>query len=428
VTSLRRLARRAGWGIADQAFSSLTNFVVGVLVARSVGATEFGAFSLAFATYLLALNVSRSLATEPLGVRFASATPPGWRKATQSATGMASVVGVLAGIVCLVIGWAIGGDHGASFLVLALFMPSLLVQDAWRYAFFAADRGRQAFLNDLVWALALVPLFGSLLAWGDPPTWAFMLAWGAGASVAAAAGMVQTGVLPRPSRTLAWLREQGDLTSRYLVELVAFSASVQLYLYGIGVIAGLAAVGAIRAGQLLLGPLNVLNMGIGMMAVPEASRALQVSLRRLGLTTVVISGVLAAGVVAWGLVVLLLPSRVGEQVLGPAWGPAREVLLPLVIMQALNSANTGAFVGLRALAAVRRSMRARLFASVSFISGALAGAVTGGVVGAAWGLAVAAGVNDLVWWWQLRRAFHDHRAKGRPAESAGAAAPLLQPE
>jgi O-antigen/teichoic acid export membrane protein len=427
VTYLRRLAHRAGWGIADQALSSLTNFAVGVLVARSVGATEFGVFSLAFSTYLLALSVSRSLATEPLGVRFASATPLRWREATRSATGMAAVVGILAGIVCMLVGVLVGGDYGASFLALALFMPSLLVQDAWRYAFFTAARGRQAFLNDLVWALALVPPFGFLLASGSRSIAAFMVAWGLGASAAAAAGMVQAGMLPQPSRALEWLRKQGDLSSRYLVELVAFSGSVQLYFYGIGMIAGLAAVGAIRAGQLLLGPLNVLTMGVGMVAVPEAVRALQISTRRLWWTSVLVSGVLTAGVIVWGLVVLLMPSEAGEAILGLAWEPARQVLLPLVVMQALNSANTGAFVGLRALTAVRRSVRARLFASASFISGALGGAAIGGAIGAAWGLAVAAGVNDLVWWWQLRSAFHDHPAEGRSAAEPTAAG-LLRPE
>jgi hypothetical protein len=339
------------------------------------------------------------------------------------------VVGLLAGIVCLPIGWLVGGSNGSSFLALALFMPCLLVQDAWRYAFFTADRGRQAFLNDLLWAIALVPLFGLLVASDRRSTAAFMIAWGVGASIAAAAGAVQAGLLPHPSRSVQWLRDQGDLTSRYLVELVAFSGSVQLYFYGIGVIAGLAAVGAIRAGQLLLGPLNVFTMGIGMMAVPEAVRALQVSLRRLWWTSVVISGVLTAAVVTWGLVVLLMPSRLGEAILGLAWEPARAVLLPLVVMQALNSANTGAFVGLRALAAVRRSVRARLFASISFVSGALGGAAVDGATGAAWGLAIAAGVNDLVWWWQLRGAFHEHRGDDRPAaESATIAAPLPRPE
>src|SRR5947208_3512481 len=46
-----RGARRLGWGIIDQGLSSLTNLVVSLSVARTLGAEQFGAFSLAYVTY-----------------------------------------------------------------------------------------------------------------------------------------------------------------------------------------------------------------------------------------------------------------------------------------------------------------------------------------------------------------------------------------
>jgi len=58
------LGRRAGWGLADQAFSSLTNFAVGLLIARTVGPADFGAFSLAFALYNVAGDDERQLSTQ----------------------------------------------------------------------------------------------------------------------------------------------------------------------------------------------------------------------------------------------------------------------------------------------------------------------------------------------------------------------------
>jgi hypothetical protein len=47
----RQGVRRLSWGVADQAVSSLTNFAVTIYVARMLGATQFGAFSLAYVTY-----------------------------------------------------------------------------------------------------------------------------------------------------------------------------------------------------------------------------------------------------------------------------------------------------------------------------------------------------------------------------------------
>ena len=82
---LRRVARRFGWGLADQAMSSVSNAAVSFYVAKELGATQFGAFSLAYVTYSFALNASRGLATDPLVVRYSNADPAGgggrWRRA-----------------------------------------------------------------------------------------------------------------------------------------------------------------------------------------------------------------------------------------------------------------------------------------------------------------------------------------------------------
>ena len=57
--------------------------------------------------------------------------------------------------------------------------------------------------------------------------------------------------------------------------------SNQLRFYGVGLVAGLAAVGTLRAGQLLFGPVQMVFLGSGLIAVPEGARALAVSLERL---------------------------------------------------------------------------------------------------------------------------------------------------
>jgi len=72
--------RRVGWGLADQAVSSITNFAVGIVVARSLGPVEFGIFGLAWVTYAVLLNISRGLATDPLAVRFSGAPTASWRR------------------------------------------------------------------------------------------------------------------------------------------------------------------------------------------------------------------------------------------------------------------------------------------------------------------------------------------------------------
>src|SRR5215471_17085771 len=94
-------ARRLGWGLADQAVSSLTNFAVSIYILRTLGAAQFGAFTLAYVTYGFALNASRGLATDPLLVRFSGTELMTWRRAVARCTGTAAIVGVVTGACVL---------------------------------------------------------------------------------------------------------------------------------------------------------------------------------------------------------------------------------------------------------------------------------------------------------------------------------------
>src|SRR5271165_637498 len=89
--------RRLSWGVADQVVSSLTNFAVGIYVVHTLGAVQFGAFSLAYVTYGFALNASRGLSTDPLMVRFSGKDLPTWRYAVAKCTGTAVIVGLAMG-------------------------------------------------------------------------------------------------------------------------------------------------------------------------------------------------------------------------------------------------------------------------------------------------------------------------------------------
>ncbi|HEX6677874.1 MAG TPA: hypothetical protein VF486_23025 [Actinomycetes bacterium] len=417
---LGRLAARAGWGVADQALSSLTNFAVGIYVARSLGPRGLGAFSLAFATYLLALNASRGLATDPLVVRYSGAEPAAWRQAAARATGVATTVGAAAGVASVAVGVLLSGPTGAAFVALGVMLPGLMLQDSWRYAFFSAGRGGQAFANDLVWAIVLFPLMAAVAASGHADVQWFVLAWGVSATVAALAGGVQARLVPRLDAAAGWLRQHRELAPRYLGENLSFSAATQLRFYGLSAAAGLAAVGALRAAELLLGPLNVVIIGIGLIGVPEGARIVRRSLRHLWPFCLVLGALQGATAVAWGLALLLLPDGLGVRILGPSWQPASALLVPVTLTVALTGFWVGAWTGLRALGVARRSLRAQGFGSAAYLGGALVGAWLAGAAGAAWGGAAGTAVATAIWWWQLHRGLREFRSAATPAAAAEA--------
>ncbi|MER7789798.1 hypothetical protein [Streptomyces sp. NPDC097640] len=411
-TAKRAMVGRLSWGLADQAASSMSNFVVGIYVARSLGVAAFGVFSLAWVTYGVVLNVSRGLATDPLVVRFSGVPAASWRAAVARSSGTALGLGAALGAACSVVGLALGGSVGSAFAVLGVVLPALLLQDAWRFAFFAAGSGRKAFVNDLVWGVALVPAMVVAARVGSVA--AYLLAWGASAAVAAGYGCLQSGIRPRMPEARGWLREQRDLGYRYLVENVALSGASQLRAYGLGAIVGLGAVGAVRGAELLMGPFLAVLMGLSLVTVPEAARVLRQAPHRLGTFCLLLGGGQAAAALLWGGALLLMPDRLGELALGGVWPSASQLIVPITLGVAGAGLGTGAAAGLRALAAARRSLRCQLFASAGYVGGGLGGAAVAGAVGSAWGVAAATLSSSAVWWLQLRSALRERHHNPTP--------------
>ena len=399
----RRVGQRLSWGVADQAVSSLTNFAVSIYVARVLGATELGAFSLAYVTYGFMLNASRGLATDPLLVRYSGAEVPVWRKAVANCTGTAAVVGLASGVCAIVASLFLDGTASKAFLALGITLPGLLLQDSWRFSFFALGQGRQAFLNDLIWVVVLFPALFLLNRSGHADVFWFVFTWGAAAAVAAAVGPFQARVRPRLTRTREWIAHTRELGLRYLLEGTANSASTQLRNYGVGLILGLSALGYVQASSTLMGPFMVIFFGMGLVTLPEATRILRRSPRHLPLFCLGVSGGLAVAGLAWGLILLwALPRGLGNWILPDLWRPTYPLILPLTISIVGGCVSAGAGCGLHALGAARRSLRAMVLGSVVYVVCGVTGAAVGGVEASMQGIAVAGWVGAAFFWLELR--------------------------
>ncbi|MQA79606.1 MAG: hypothetical protein GEV10_14195 [Streptosporangiales bacterium] len=405
---------RLTWGLADQGVASLTSFCVGIVVARALSAAEFGAFSLVWVTFGVAVNFSRGLATDPLVVRHSGAPTEEWRAAVRRSTGTAVAVGLVTGAACAATGLVLGGTLGKAFLALAVVMPGILLQNAWRFAFFSAGKGAHAFANDMVFAVTLVPFLW--LAFDRTSVAWFVIAWGAAGAVAAVVGCLQIRLVPDLTGVGEWLSRQRDLGPRYLVENVSQGVSTQLHMYGVGAIVGLAAAGTIRGAELLLGPFVAVLMGVAMFAVPEATRVLRRSTRMLWYFCLGIGAIQAAGTLAWGLALtFLLPDSVGEQVLGPVWATASLLILPTTLAVMTAGFSNGATTGLRALGAATRSLNAQVFTSAAYLVFGVIGAAVDGAFGSACGCAFATLLGAFVWWRQLHTGLRDHERMMRIA-------------
>jgi len=268
-------SRRVILVVVDQAVSSAINFGVALFVAQAVSASQFGAFAIAFALYLVFLGIGRSCAGSPLTIRFSTASQRRWRAATAASCGCALLVGIASGVLVASVG-ALAAPLSPAvaqcLIALALALPPLLVQDHWRFAFFARGRPAQSVIIDLVWAAVLSLAFLLLSLRADTQAWLVIAAWGFAAAVAAAVGGALAGTPAHLSQGLAWLREHRDLAPSLVGEFILSSGISQAVALSVGLIAGLGAAGALRGAQVLFGPVNVLLLAAGSLAVPEGAR------------------------------------------------------------------------------------------------------------------------------------------------------------
>jgi O-antigen/teichoic acid export membrane protein len=408
---LIQAVRRLGWGVVDQGISSLSNFALGLFVARSFGASNFGAFTLAYITYTFVLNAARGLSTDPLLVRYSGDVSRRWHRATSAATGTALLVGLVAGALCIVAGLLLPSPLGPVFVALGVGLPGLVLQDSFRFAFFATGRGSTAFINDLFWTVLLVLGLVVLHSRGDGSAARCLLVFGGTAALAALLGAVQARVLPRPGRALWWLRAHHQISVRYLAENLCISGASQVRSYVLGAVAGLAAVGYVRASEILMGPFLVVLMGISQVAVPEASRVFHRNSGHLTRFCFVLGGSQAAAAVVWGLILItVFPLGPGPALLKELWMPTAQLLPAITLTVAAASFTTAATAGLRAMGVARRSLRAQLAGSAAYAIAGATGAILGGALGASWGVTTAQVLAALVWWHQLRAALADHHA------------------
>jgi O-antigen/teichoic acid export membrane protein len=398
----RGIGGRIAWVVVDQTLSSASNIGTGIIAARSLDRHAFGAYGLAFTIYLLTVGTTRALVTEPMVSLYSRAEPGALRSVMRAATGSAVAIGISVGAVVAMAAAVLGGPAGHALTVLAIAMPGLLLQDAWRYCFVTAGRPRAAVVNDALWCFIQVATLLILLRAPHVTLTAIMVWWAGAGVLTGLIGCAQARATPALKSILTWLRKHRELSSRYALEYAVATGSSQATVLALGAIAGLAALGAIRGTQVFFGPIGVLFGGAYLTFGAEGAR-LRADPERLNRLMLVCSGALFV-VCATSLAIgIVLPRHVGRSLFGDTWDTTRQVLIPVGIAFLGNCVAAGGVVGLRALAAARASLRARLLG--------LPVAVVAPVVGALWGahgfaigLAIATWSAAAIWWRQFVRA------------------------
>jgi O-antigen/teichoic acid export membrane protein len=244
----------------------LSNLLISLAVARGSGLGALGRFAVATAVYYVVIGLQRALVADPLLVSGRPDSAGG--SEDRASLGCCLAIGLAGGVLTLTAGVAIG--H-AELIALAVCLPLLAVQDGLRFVSFHRLEPRTAAVIDLVWvgaAAAAWPVLGAASPAGA------VLLWGAGATVSAAAGFVLLHVWPAGPRTAIrwWKTDAGRLAVTLGAEAVLASSATQASMLIVAGVLGSAALGALRAAQIVVAPALLLLTGFAAFALPRLAR------------------------------------------------------------------------------------------------------------------------------------------------------------
>jgi hypothetical protein len=388
-------ARRRVLAMGDQAASGLPQILLSILAARYFGSVQlFASISLALVAYQLVIGGVRSVTGESLLSLYSHEPPSVRRGLVGRVQGSTLFLGAIAGAGLGIISIFLGGPSGSALLVLGLFMPLLMAEDAWRYVFIV-DRPGAALTIDMVWVVTTT--VGLLLAPEGVGVGWFIAVWGLGGALGAVVGAILGWWGAGRLHPWRWLADHRQACTLYFGEFLTARGVIPLTQTLLAGIAGMAALGAVRASLVLCGPMFTLQGGMYLVAVPEGARA-RGEPRRMQRMMVIVAAGSACVAACWMVALLLIPDDLGRSLFGPTWDDAEPLMLPMGLMLICATLFSGALLGLRALGDAKRSFRARLKTAPCHFAFSLGGGAIDGARGFALGLALAEATAAVIWW------------------------------
>jgi O-antigen/teichoic acid export membrane protein len=417
--------RSAAFGLLDQASYSVANFLVAILLARSLSRHDYGAYTLAFLIWLLIAGVHSAVILEPFtvfgavkyracfGSYFAAVVK--WTVAGTVAIGLSLVA--CSGLGLFPPRW-IGNAVG-----LAIAVPALLLAWILRYAFYVTGTPRDAVRSSLI--QSVLTLTGVYLALR------YLILSGLVAFVATAVGALG-------GAFIAWMRlrhrvaaslhepfdERSALRDHWRYGRWVLLTTVPSWTTGNGVFVlaaaflTLADVGALQAIGGLMTPVPVMMSALGAVLLPSivtrhAERGtawLEPAVSRVSMLLGLLAAITLMPFVVFGprAVQILYEGKYADYV----W------LMGYLVMQLVIGAVAGGFrLGLRSLEASHRIFISYAISALCTMLIGTAGVMIGGLRGLVAGMVLAQTILLTALWIQWRRALSARQQGLHPSGS-----------
>ena len=364
---------RGGLAIVDYGLISGSNFILGVMLARWLAPTEYGAYALAFSIFVLVGFLYQALLLEPLSV-FSGTTFRGNTRGYLKVT--LWIHWALSLVMCLLLAGAaviarVAGHSPLLSIALAgmtLATPFLLIHSLGRRSFYLElAPGRAAFASIFYCVLVIggVFLFFSL-GWLSSFT-AFLL-MGFGALISGIVMVVQLNRLLGPATWDPTLRETWAKHWKYgrwaLGTCVVGWIPNYVYVPLVSSFSGMAAAGELRALSNLAAPVLQTYAALGLLFLPYAARVQHEGGRSAASSlTGRLAALFVAGSVAYWAIILPLKYPLFHFLYAGKYAES-IYLIPLFALETtIWSASLGPAIMLRAMDAADSLFVANIIAS-----------------------------------------------------------------
>jgi hypothetical protein len=156
-------------------------------------------------------------------------------------------------------------------MAVAVSLPFLMLQDLWRFALIMQARQRSAAANDGLWLLIMLLSFAIGTLSQDCPLLERSHA-GPSERSSRPLGSDSFNSSCRPSRAEQWAwwwQSNATSAARFALEFLLVIGVSYALTIGVAVIGGLEDSAGLRGAMVLMGPLNILFMGVGIQVLPH---------------------------------------------------------------------------------------------------------------------------------------------------------------
>ena len=405
--------------LADQAVSSATNFGCSALAAGLLSANGFGAYSIAVAMFILLLGISRTWTSDVVMILGPATSAQAGTEQSRGAMSASLGLGVLlGGGLALMSATLLHGETRSGLIALAICLPGIFLQDAGRYCAIVRGRAQTALRSDAVWLVTAVSVLVVLRRTDTRSVPLAVLSWGLAAVPGAVMLKRDLNVRLDLSAGTAWLLSCKGYSLRILGEYVVATASGFAVLLIITASAtDLAAAGALRAAQTLLGPLTVLFTGSTLLFMPhmvqrhQTGREIKSTARTMTLLNTIAS-------VVWIAALTAVPTRVAVRVFGESWAGAREILILVGAAFLTIALASGPLNAIRSRRQLSMGLAVQSTIGAIVLTATLIGVRSGGDHGALTGFVIGNVAAPFIAWGAFLHNRVKARLNDRPREAA----------